>query len=273
MKGYVCVYNQRIVDEHDWADCEEVSSIRPELKIGEFLSRYERRFDQSETRHGRFYDWGDDPGFFAAEEFLGDVRKASWGVCRRHVREELIKGDFVIFFCAQQQEVTTTWHYYYVGVGTVREVIRDRKLIWTNDKYRGYRRFFNLLIDKTANHHEILYPHHSDWQKRLQAPYVLFGGSPQTHFNVNNPLLVATYGANGITDGSEVLESWLLDNKYVRDIHALIPQREGGKKLRTSYLGYAHQHMRLADKLNVTELRCLRQKLLELSRRLARRSR
>ena len=34
-----------------------------------------------------FWDWGDDPSFFAAEHRLGDVRRASWGVCRADVRK------------------------------------------------------------------------------------------------------------------------------------------------------------------------------------------
>ena len=74
------------------------------------MERYKSCFEQGATC---FYDWGDDPAFFAAEEFLGDVNPASCGVCRRDVREQLRNGDFVIFFCAKALE-DRTWEYYYI---------------------------------------------------------------------------------------------------------------------------------------------------------------
>ena len=38
---------------------------------------------------GCFYDWGDDPSFFAASELLGSPNNATWGVCRRDVRASM----------------------------------------------------------------------------------------------------------------------------------------------------------------------------------------
>ena len=52
----------------------------------EYLALYKLGMEQDGEC---YYDWGDDPSFFAAEEFLGDVNRASWGVCRRDVREKL----------------------------------------------------------------------------------------------------------------------------------------------------------------------------------------
>ena len=70
------------------------------------------------------YDWGDDPSFFAAQHLLGDVRKASWGVCRRDVRNSLEERDVVVFFCGR--EVERAWHYHFVGFGTVLALV-ERK--------------------------------------------------------------------------------------------------------------------------------------------------
>ena len=117
MKCHLCVYRQPLIEDRVIRRSRAGNGRRPELKVDKFLSRYKRALDVGRNGGGRFYDWGDDPGFFAAEEFLGDVRGASWGVCRPDVRRELSKGDFVVFFCAQQQpKKPTQWHYYYIGV-------------------------------------------------------------------------------------------------------------------------------------------------------------
>jgi hypothetical protein len=87
-----------------------------------------------------FWDWGDDPSFFAAEHRLGDVRRASWGVCRADVRKALSEGDLVVFFCAR--DVGSVWRYHFIGFGTVKALI-SRKELWTNPAYADYRSFWH----------------------------------------------------------------------------------------------------------------------------------
>ena len=270
MKAYVCVYRQYKVEASDWAESKALVSANPKLRVGKFLRRYE--WNLKSRRKGRFYDWGDDPAFFGAEEFLGDVRKASWGVCRSDVRRHLSKGDFVVFFCAQKQiEELSRWNYYYIGVGTVGKVIKRRSRIWTADAYKKYRKFYNLLIDAAGIHREVLFPHHDDWGNRLQAPYILFESSAQTHFNVRNPLLVATYDGENQASEGDILESWRLDDLYVREIDDLIPIRDGGKKLRTNHQRNAHRHMNLSRYNSTAQLRELRRDLLSISKAIVRR--
>ena len=271
MKAYLCVYRQFKVRAINWAKSKALVHDNPKLRVGKFLRRYKRNLEGSTT--GRFYDWGDDPAFFGAEEFLGDVRQASWGVCRPDVRRQLSRGDFVVFFCAQQQlEERSRWTYHYIGVGTVSKVIRRRSRLWTVDAYRKYRKFYNLLIDEVDNHKEVLFPHHDDdWEDKLQAPYILFEGSVQTHFNVRKPLLVATYDSRNPAGGSDILESWQLDDQYVREIDKLIPIRDGGKKLRTSHHGNAHRHMPLSCYYSTRQLQEVRRDLVSISKAIVRR--
>ena len=266
MKGYICVYRQPIINPIDWASSQFVIKERPELNIRKFLSRYKRNINDTESRNRRFYDWGDDPGFFGAEEFLRDVRRASWGVCRRDVRKQLSIGDFVVFFCARQQlSISSRWNYYYIGVGTVGDVINNRRQIWETNTYREYRKFYNLLIDDEGQHREVLFPDHTDWENRIRAPYILFESSSKTHFNVRNPLLVATYDPKHKHSESSILESWRVNDEYVRAIEELIPNRSGGKKLRTSHKGNAHRHMNLSHDNSTSQLHSLRRRFLKIS--------
>ena len=262
-----------MVEAKDWAKSKALIRGRPELRVGRFLSRYERNLKNNEARNGRFYDWGDDPAFFAAEEFLGDVRQASWGVCRPDVRRQLSRGDFVVFFCAQQQlDRPSQWNYYYIGVGTVSKVIKKRRRIWTDDAYSKYRHFYNLLVDESGNHREVLFPHHqSDWKDKLQAPYIFFESSAKTHFNVRDPLLVARYDRGVRANRGGILESWQLDDEYARAIDELIPIREGGKKLRTSHQSHAHRHMNLSRRDNSRRLNRLRRDLVSVSKKISHR--
>ena len=271
MNAYLCVYRQFKVKAADWAESKAFGRHNPDLRIDEFLRRY--KWNLEGRRRGRFYDWGDDPAFFGAEEFLSDVRQASWGVCRPDARRRLSKGDFVVFFCAQQQvEQHSQWNYHYIGVGTVDEVISKRSRIWTADAYKRYKKFYNLLIDEAGNHQEVLFPHHvNDWEDKLQAPYILFESSVQTHFNVRTPLLVATYDSQNRASESDILESWRLDDQHVREIYELIPIRDSGKKLRTSHSGYAHRHMNLARNNSTRQLQEMRRDLISVSKAIIRR--
>src|SRR5216683_1787219 len=102
MKAYICVYRHPIPRHRDRRLTELAGASNPTLH--RFLEVYD---DQN-----CFYDWGDDPGFFAAGELLGDVRDATWGVCRRDVRNILCKGDYIAFFCAKSFGGSMTEYYY-----------------------------------------------------------------------------------------------------------------------------------------------------------------
>ena len=269
MKCYVCVYRQPVVNrrkwERSWREAENKRGLRT------YLERYELGFDQGAAC---FYDWGDDPAFFAAEEFLGDVNRASWGVCRRNVREELREGDYVIFFCAKAVE-DRTWDYYYIGLGTVSETL-DRRLVWSSEEYKPHRDFFILLVDSRGAQCEFIYnKHNSDWRERASAPYILFNTSKnRTHFNLVNPLLVATYRLQDAPWRGNVIERWHLDDEKVRAIYRAIPKRttpkSPGKKLRTgpSDRGYPHQFQNLSY-IEDRELKRKRQRLLQISKQVA----
>ena len=269
MKCYVCVYRQPALNPSKWKrSCREAGNKRG---LRKYLKLYRSGFEQGATC---FYDWGDDPAFFAAVEFLGDVNRASWGVCRRDVREKLCNGDFVIFFCAKALE-ERTWEYYYIGLGTVSETL-DRGLVWSSEEYRPYRDFFNLLMDSRGDQYEFIYDkHNSDWRERADAPYILFDTSQnRTHFNLTNPLLVATYRLGDPPWRGNVIERWHLDDKKVRAIYGAIPKRttgkEPGKKLRTGRTdqGYPHQFQNLSY-IDDPDLKRKRQKLLRISKGVA----
>jgi hypothetical protein len=64
-----------------------------------------------------------------------------------------------------------------VGFGRVRTLVRDRARLWTDAAYVPYRKFYNVL-DRVEGghlvHHEKIHPHHDDWERRADAPYVVF---------------------------------------------------------------------------------------------------
>ena len=268
MKAYLCVYRQPLIERKHW-NCTR-SEIRNRSELRQYLRRYDRRFQE---RGGRFYDWGDDPSFFAAEHFLDDIRRATWGVCRGNVRSQLDPGDFVIFFCAQQQETDTSlWDYFYIGVRTVGEIVTCRQRIWRNRKFRAYRKFYNLLVDDNNEQKEVIHKYHDDWERRLEAPYIVFNGSRKTtHFNVSNPLLVATYSPDSLAPEEPIMETWHVNDRMVQRLYKLIPHRDGGKILRTSRTGNAHSHMNFAKLLGCNEhvLKKRRRQLIKLSEEIA----
>ena len=266
MNCYLCVYRQPITTGWDKTWKEASSEDNHVLK--KYLQRYKKRLKKPKEGIGRFYDWGDDPAFFGAEEFLGDIRKASWGVCRPDVRRNLEEGDVVVFFCAQQQKNTDQWDYYYVGLGTVGEVVCNRSQIWKKKRYRDYSKFYNLLIDSTGSHREVIRRWHNNWEKLLKSHYVIFEASDKTHFNVTNPLHVATYTEGETAWKGEILERWCLSDKRVTKVYDLVPKRDGGKKLRTSPTWNSHRHMNLSN-LCDTQLEEMRQEFLEISREIA----
>ena len=77
MNAYVCTYRKITPPPADLKRTEQAAAKDPLLR--KFLEGYE----------ASCFDWGDDPSFFAAKYRLGDVRRASWGVCRRDVRGDM----------------------------------------------------------------------------------------------------------------------------------------------------------------------------------------
>ncbi len=255
MNAYVCVYLHRIPSRRDWHRTESAAASNPTLR--QFLDVYD---DQN-----CFYDWGDDPSFFAASEMLGDVRDATWGVCRPNVRKALKTGDYIAFFCAKQVR-GRVWDYYYIGVGTVSLGL-TRQTIWLDDQYAKYRDFFNILArsstDGSLEQHEIFHAYHDNWKYRCNAaPYWLFARE-QSQFNLINPLHVATYtGAKG------TLETWRSSqDQQVAHLEAILfPSSASPRRLRTTHIQISHQYINLLKHLSQsTDLNALRSHLIELA--------
>ncbi len=276
MNFYVCVYLQGVFEKVNGLNKARKESANNRA-LKEYLDRYKnmykRRLDKNNKRIGRFYDWGDDPAFFAAEYFSKDINKATWGVCRPNVRKELQKRDIVVFFCAQQQKDETTWKYYYVGLGTVGKVVQPREKIWKRQRYAEYKKFFNLIINSKSCHWETINPH-KDWAHRLASPYIIFDDSDKmTHFNVANPLHVATYKEDAAPWKGNILEVWELSDELVNKIDELVGERDSGSRLRTTNKYHPHQEMNLATrkriKLGEKRLKEMRREFLKISRKVA----
>ena len=255
MQGYTCVYRHFLPSKADWDKTCQAALLDPTLD--KFLGKY----------NDQYYDWGDDPSFFAAREFLGNVRHASWGVCRRNVRQHLKPGGLVVFFCAKPQIGNAkVWDYYYIGFGTVRATI-DRWQLWQDNQFSCYRRFYNVLAEPKNSklvQKETFHPYHKDWQKRLTAPYILFEPSEElSHFNLVNPLLVASY------DGNKIPEDWGTSCLALQLENLLFEERLISRRLRSSPTGYGHSHINLTNEGKTTRpgrtIEQLRHALLELS--------
>lgn len=216
-----------------------------------------------------FFDWGDDPSFFAATEILGDTRAASWGVCRRDVRARLSAGDFVLWFCAKQDPgQLDRWLYFFVGCSTAGEVL-SRQELWGDTRFSAYTRFYNVLAkpaDGGLLQHETFHRYHDDWLKRASAGYVIFDPSPRvTAINVTDPLLVATKAAE-----SDV-EVWRCDSERVRQVEAAIFTSLGiTRRLRTRNRQRPHRQIALHQAPGLEGAACeaalqrLRQTILSL---------
>ncbi|MBO0791513.1 MAG: hypothetical protein J2P36_11265 [Ktedonobacteraceae bacterium] len=253
MNGYVCVYRHRIPPRRDRRRTESAAASNSTLR--RFLEVYD---DQN-----CFYDWGDDPSFFAASEQFGDVHGATWGVCRPNVRKLLRAGDYVVFFCAKQIE-GSVWDYFYIGVGTVSLGL-TRQTIWSDDQYAKYRSFFNILARLSGGvleQHEAFHRYHKDWQKRCEAPYWLFARE-QSQFNLANPLHVAAY-----TGTRKTVETWLSSqDQQVALLEAILfPPFASRRRLRTIHPQISHHHINLRAHLGPhADLNVLRAQLIALA--------
>jgi hypothetical protein len=208
VKAYICVYRHGVPSR---AELERTRfAANADSRVQCFLDRY----DDSDC----FYDWGDDPGFFAAEQIFGTAEYASWGVCRPDVRSYLSKGDFVVFFCAKQSvDQRHHWDYFLVALATVKDTIA-RDTLWTAPRYNKYRQFYNVLAELKGNElvqRETFHAYHADWPRRAKAPYVIFDPT-FTRVEMNEPLHVATKSA------SERVERWFLHQPDVRKIENLL---------------------------------------------------
>ena len=267
MNFYICVYLQKDPKPKEWK--RAWGNAKGDEALEEYLTSYENRFEED---IGPFYDWGDDPAFFASKEFGGNV---TWGVCRGDVRWKLKEGDIVVFFCAQEQEnqKSKKWKYYYVGLGTVGDVVEPREQLWKKSRYQKYRNYYNLLINKNGCHREPI-DYHDDWAKRLAARYIIFDKDPaKTHFNVTNPLHVATYRKGAEAWKREILERWRLSDERVHKVYKLVEKRDGWVKLRTTNKFYPHKEMNLATlkhvKLDDKQLEKKRRGFLQISKEVA----
>lgn len=235
--AYVCTYCHKNRRAGELQTTRTAAEKDPLLRI--FLDGY----------NDSYYDWGDDPSFFAAQHLLGDVRKASWGVCRPDVRNTLEECDVVVFFCACQRQDEHVWRYYFVGFGTVLELV-DRAVstkrgagnLWTDRAYEAYRKFYNVLVSPDGGRlvqNEMFHPYHDDWKRRADAPYVLFDGASSS-FNLRSPHCVATW------DGETVPEKWLRDDDRSKEIERLLFVDRGiNRRLRTSASGHPHPKLNL----------------------------
>lgn len=234
MKAFVCVYRHSNPSLAQWNRTMLSAQADPRLK----------RFFYGYHQPDSYFDWGDDPAFFAASELFGNPSRASWGVCRRDVRSQLHIGDFVIWFCARSlADRVGCWDYYFIGCTTVAHTI-DRFELWGIPEYRPYQAFYNTLARPHGAglvRHETFHDYHEDWQRRATAPYVIFDGSPSLSVvNLTSPTLVAT-GTTG------ALETWQsTQSKKVAKIETTIfSDLQITRRLRTTHPQRPHRHIAL----------------------------
>jgi hypothetical protein len=251
VKAYICVYRNFHPASSDFKKTKR--AIAEHSGLAEYMTR--------SHQEDAFYDWGDDPSFFAAHQFTGDVRRASWGVCRPNVRANLDTGDIVIFFCAREGK-NSRWDYFFIGLGTVGRVVK-RDDVWTDESLAPYRNFYNLLArieDGKLVHSEVFHPYHRDWERRM-ANYVIFDERPTlTDFNLITPLHVATSVAG------KAPEIWH-STELVKNLEQLLFVELGiQRRLRTTNRKYPHPHINLTATLTQeNKSESLRAKLILLA--------
>lgn len=221
MKAYVCVYRHLV-------------GKKMPIGKGKLLERYLEEYPNS------LYDWGDDPAFFCASKTKSAV---TWGVCRRDVREHVVKGGVVIFFCAKQDVINhKSWKYYYVGFGVCGDMLRGRRerlRIWSEPKRYPFGAYFNILINKDDKHREYT-GNHDDWQKRIKAPYIIFD-QKRSSFILGEPLLVASFGED------DKVELWRENTEVDRLKEIVFTENVSRRSLRTTHPQMAHRHIRIND--------------------------
>jgi hypothetical protein len=255
MKAFICVYQHPIPIRGAWKRTEVAAIDDPHLR--EFLDRYHE--------DDFFYDWGDDPAFFAATKQLGNPCTASWGVCRPDVRKQLSVGDFIVWVCARSKTRTHgEIDYFYIGVTTVNEII-DRTSLWKKDAYSRYCSFYNVLAfagEEGFSQRETFHDYHKDWEHRARAPYILFDANQEvSRVELTNPTRVA------VRDPGALQERWLTeDDPLIARIEQTMLLDIGcTRRLRIPSLMNAHRHIPLHKTCPArVDLISLRSKLLRL---------
>lgn len=106
-------------------------------------------FKRALKRQDWSYDSGDDPSFYAARKFGGQL---SWGICRQDVRNRLGRGDIVVFFSFRKFKETGDSEYRLCALVTVDRKVRQIDL-WQDRNLEIYRKYFNLLIRPSGSKH------------------------------------------------------------------------------------------------------------------------
>jgi hypothetical protein len=203
------------------------------------------------------YDVGDDPSFYCAKTYENNL---TWGICRRNIRNKIEKKDVVIFFCYS----SVTNAYYLAGIATVINKIKQTQ-IWKENRYKRYRKYFNILIRFHKNkweHFEPLFNEkgaHKDWVHRLSNNsqsnleishdsffseikvadnYVIFERNNNETYILNSPIHVANW------DCGKDNEDWII-NRDINKIKEAIFKSTGRKSLRVHQRNQAHVHIRI----------------------------
>lgn len=225
------------------------------------------------------YDNGDDPSFYAARKFGGQL---SWGICRQDVRNTLRPGDIVVFFSFRKFKETGDSEYRLCALATVNKKVSQVDL-WRDQNLAIYRKYFNLLIRPLkSNHHahEHFEPTlegsrlHRDWLWRIAEHqglrkkdftkiqetdrlepgatvrgrtviiaknYVLFSSDPAKMHVLSEPPVIAWH-SNG-----KPAEEWTQDkfSQAVRQVTLEVAARANGRSrsLRIKNSQRAHRHL------------------------------
>ena len=257
MQAFICVYRHSRPSRRELIRTEEAAANDGRLR--EFLEHY-----NDADCH---YDWGDDPGFFAATKILGKPSAASWGVCRRNVRAQLKRGDLLIWFCAKEGAAHGAWEYYFIGFSTVAHTISRREL-WTDNGFAKYRNFYNVLArleNGELRQYETFHSYHDDWARRAEAPYVIFSTDESvTRLNLRSPLHVAEKPPDSR------VEIWCSRrDRRVRDLERVLFGQFGiTRRLRTTHPQISHPHIAIHKQIGRVKTE-LRNELQRLSLKLA----
>ena len=258
-------------------------------------------FKKAVKRQDWPYDNGDDPSFYAARKFGGQL---SWGICRQDVRNRLRCGDIVVFFSFRKFKETGDSEYRLCALATVERKVSQSD-IWQDNSLKTYRKYFNLLIrpsrsrhgawehfeptlDGSRLHHDWLWrmAHHQGFRKKdfkkLQATdrlepgaavrdrsvilarnYVLFScDAVETHI-LSKPPVIAWHSKG------QPAEEWNQDkfSQAVKRLTLDIANHSNGRRrsLRIRNSQRAHRH--IVFELSPHEAECWRAEFLALIRR------